>query len=179
MLLKALKLANKQQRVIIRFHLAKCHDLNFDDCKQKNKLAELTFLSCFTLAYKHSMIQMAVCMAWQEQRPYLLGNLCAANTASYHPSSTRLMRELKAWIKSKIVMPVSCSPSGWVCSNYFNATLSYATLKLSKQRWSLCLDTCVGPRFPNYLVYLEHLHVMLQWKLLFLINVRTALQRCI
>ncbi len=33
-----------------------------------------------------------VCMTWQEQRPYLFGNLCMANTATYHPSSTRLMR---------------------------------------------------------------------------------------
>lgn len=79
------------------------------------------------------------------------------------------LRELRAWIKSKIVMSASDWPSGRGCPNYFNATFIFAALKPSKPRWRLFWDTCTGLNFPNHLVYLQHLFVLLYWKLLCLI----------
>lgn len=72
------------------------NNLNWAFSVQNRKKNSLRWSFCTT---SHSLTstpwsKWVVCMTWQEQRPYLFGNLCVANTASYHPSSTRLMRTL-------------------------------------------------------------------------------------
>ena len=71
--------------------LAKWLDVISEGRKPKHKVTALIVLPYFTLSNKQATIQMASFEAWQEQRPYLFGNLCAANTAN-HPSSSRLTR---------------------------------------------------------------------------------------
>lgn len=119
---KRLKLANELHWIIVRlFFLAKWLDVSFKGWKQNHKLTALFVLYFFTLTNKHTMIQMGmVCLAWQEQRPYLFGNLCKANTASYHPSSARVMR---AWINQWLL----CL---WAAGllNYFNATFIFCRI---------------------------------------------------
>lgn len=120
------------------------------------------------------MIQMFFCMTWQEHRPHLFGKLCTANTASYHPSSTRLMGTRGL---NKVVSVSSC-PSG---PHFFAQIILMPRLVLLHWNSANKDDPWVGTLCtePNYLVYLRHLYVTLQWKLLLLIKFRSLQQFCI
>lgn len=169
--------ANRLHSVIIRSLLAEWLDLSFEGWKHEHKLAALIVLYDFTLTNKHAVIQMGTLHDLARTEAILTWKPLCSQYCQL-PSIKQQTYE-KSWIKSKIVMAVSSWPSGRVCANYFNAMFTFAELKPSRQSWSLCWDTCTGPKIPNYLVYLEHSCVTLQWKVLFLINFRSLLQCCI
>lgn len=152
---------------IIRFLFGKIAGCEVSGVENKN-INSLHWSFCTT---SHSLTstpwsKWVVCMTCQEQRPYLFGNLCKANTASYHPSSTGVMRTQSLYkVKDCYVM---CEQ----LALWYGFAQIILMPHLFLQHWNLAnkADPCVETlaREQNDLVYLEHLCVTLHWKLFFL-----------
>lgn len=173
---KRLKPANKLHSVIIRFLLAKLLDMSFEGWKQTHKLTALIVLYHFTLTNKHAVIQMGslhdlagteAILIWKP----LYSQYCQLPSIKHQTQSLNKVKDcyvceqLAFWPRFAqiILMPRLFLPH-WNPANKADP----------------CVETLARDQnSPNYLVYLEHLRVALQWKLLFLINFRSLLQCCI
>lgn len=151
-----LKLANKLHHVIIRFLLAKSVCGSLEGWKQKHKLTALIVLYYLTLTNKHAMIQMGSLHDLARTETILVWKPLSANTASYHSSSTRLMRT-QSLNSQRLLCLWAAGLLAGLAQIILMPHLFFAALKPRKQRWSLFWDTYTGPKIPNYLVYLDHM----------------------